>query len=90
MVLKEHGLFRVWHSYRGEHYRMGYAESLGGEIWHRKDNELQWHPKSVDLGNFDNVMQEYAFIFDVGQQRCMLFNGNGFGKSGIGVTIFYL
>jgi hypothetical protein len=32
-------------------------------------------------------MIEYSFIFDHAGQRYMLYNGNGYGKTGIGLAV---
>jgi hypothetical protein len=32
-------------------------------------------------------MLEYPFVFDVGDRRYMLYNGNDYGRAGIGVAI---
>jgi hypothetical protein len=32
-------------------------------------------------------MLEYPFVFDAGNRRCMLYNGNDYGKAGIGLAV---
>ncbi|WP_448556498.1 hypothetical protein [Thalassotalea montiporae] len=87
MLIKEHNTMRMWVSYRGDFYRIGYAESEDGEHWTRKDQEFQWHESTPAIKGFDDVMQEYAFIFDAGGHRYMTYNGNGYGKTGVGLAI---
>ena len=38
-VCKENNKFKMWYSYRGDFYKIGYAESLNGINWNRKDDE---------------------------------------------------
>jgi hypothetical protein len=83
-VLKQDGLYRMWYSYRGKSYRIGYAESIDGINWTRKDDEV-----GIDVSEFgwDSEMIEYSYVFDHKATRYMLYNGNGYGKSGIGLAV---
>ncbi|GJL65476.1 MAG: hypothetical protein NPIRA05_04470 [Nitrospirales bacterium] len=82
-VLKEHGIYKMWYSYRGTSYRIGYAESKDGLHWERKDDEV-----GIDVSDkgWDSEMIEYPFVFDHTGERYMLYNGNGYGESGIGLA----
>ena len=83
-VLKEDGIYKMWYSYRGESYRVGYAESVDGITWERKDEEV-----GIDVSDtgWDSKMICYPHVFDHNNERYMLYNGNGYGKSGIGLAI---
>lgn len=83
-VLKENGLYKMWYCYRGNSYRIGYAESLDGIDWERKDDIV-----GIDVSpeGWDSEMIEYACIFDHKGERYMLYNGNEYGKTGIGLAI---
>ena len=83
-VLKEDGLYRMWYSYRGERYRIGYAESENGITWIRKDAEVGI---DVSESGWDSKMVEYPYVFDHGDVRYMLYNGNDYGKTGIGLAV---
>jgi hypothetical protein len=83
-VLKEAGIYKMWYSYRGESYRIGYAESEDGINWTRKDNEVGM---DVSASGWDSEMIEYPFVFEDKDQRYMLYNGNGYGKTGIGLAV---
>lgn len=83
-VIKEGNLYRMWYSYRGESYRIGYAESDDGIIWQRKDDEAGI---DVSASGWDAEMIAYPFVFDHRGQRYMLYNGNGYGKTGIGLAV---
>ena len=83
-VVKEGGLYKMWYSHRGESYRLGYAESRDGLNWDRKDEE-----SGLDVSDegWDSEMLAYPFVFDYEGQRYMLYNGNGYGKTGIGLAV---
>lgn len=84
-VIKENGLYKMWYSFRGESYRIGYAESIDGLDWERRDTEGGLNV-SLD-GGWDSEMVEYPFVFDHEGCRYMLYNGNGYGKTGIGLAL---
>ncbi|EMS77643.1 glycoside hydrolase family protein [Desulfotignum phosphitoxidans] len=83
-VLNENGLWKMWFSYRGRSYRIGYAESHDGKNWTRKD-----HLAGIDVSKdgWDSEMIEYPFVFDHKGERFMLYNGNGYGKTGFGLAV---
>lgn len=83
-VLKERGMYRMWYSYRGRSYRIGYAESRDGINWTRKDQEAGI---DVSEAGWDSEMIEYPYVFDHQGLRYLLYNGNGYGKSGIGLAV---
>ena len=83
-VIKENGIYKMWYSYKGENYRIGYAESKDGIIWERKDDEARI---DVSESGWDSEMIEYAFVFEHKQIKYMLYNGNDYGKEGIGYAI---
>lgn len=82
-VLREDGIYKMWYSYRGDSYRIGYAESSNGEDWVRKDGLVGI---SASKKGWDSEMVEYPFLFDCDEGRFMLYNGNGYGKSGLGLA----
>jgi hypothetical protein len=92
-MIKDGTLYRMWYSYRAgsdyrsnrsNTYRIGYAESLDGLDWMRKDEEA-----GIDVSEtgWDSEMIEYPHVIDLKQDRLMFYNGNGFGKSGIGYAV---
>lgn len=82
-VLSEDGLYKMWYPYRGKSYRIGYAESQDGVNWNRKDKQA-----GIDVSDngWDSEMIEYPHVFDHNGERYMLYNGNGYGKTGIGLA----
>ncbi len=83
-VLKDGECYKMWYSCRGTSYRIGYAESFDGIRWTRMDERVGI---DVSESGWDSEMIEYPFVFDHGGQRYMLYNGNGYGKSGIGLAV---
>lgn len=83
-VIRDKDCWRMWYSYRGEAYRIGYAESLDGINWERHDDRAGI--EMSDTG-WDSEMIEYPFVFDHNGQRYMLYNGNGYGKTGFGLAV---
>jgi hypothetical protein len=83
-VLKDGTRYRMWYSYRGAAYRIGYAESHDGLKWERLD-----HLAGIDrsLSGWDAEMIEYPMVFSWRGRLGMLYNGNGYGKSGIGFAV---
>lgn len=92
-VIKEDGIYKMWYCYRGsfdyrtnkeQSYRIGYAESDDGIKWIRKDEEA-----GIDRSEdgWDSEMMEYPYVYEHKGRKYMLYNGNGFGKSGFGYAI---
>lgn len=83
-VIKENGLYKMWYSHRGQAYRIGYAESEDGLSWVRKD-----HESGIDVSEsgWDSEMVAYPYVFQSHGKQYMLYNGNGYGKTGIGLAI---
>lgn len=87
VVADGHGGLDMWFSYRGgggEPYRIGYAHSVDGRAWTLM---LEQAGISVSDGGWDSAMIEYPYVFDHDGRRYMLYNGNGYGKSGFGMAV---
>jgi predicted GH43/DUF377 family glycosyl hydrolase len=83
-VIKDNDKWRMWFSHRGGSYRIGYAESEDGKKWTR----LDWLVGiDVSQSGWDSEMIEYPFVFDHKGSRYMLYNGNGYGKTGFGLAV---
>jgi len=79
--------FEMWFSYRsgsGEKYRIGYATSENGVNWKL---DLDNAGIAVSTAGWDSEMIEYPFVFDHEGHRYMLYNGNGYGKTGFGLAV---
>ncbi len=84
MIMFDHDLTRLWYCYRGSSYRIGYAESLDGYEFRRRDCSVGIN---VSESGWDSEMIEYAFVLDHDGERYMFYNGNQFGKTGLGLAV---
>ena len=82
-VIKENGIYKMWYCFRGGSYRIGYAESKNGKEWVRKDDLMNF---DVSNEGWDSEMLAYPCILDVKGERYLFYNGNDYGKSGIGLA----
>jgi hypothetical protein len=95
-VFKENGIYKMYYSYRhtrdyrtdrNQSYRLGYAESLDGEHWQRKDDLVGIH-KSENPEDFDYLMINYAHCYEHNNKKYLLYNGNGFGAAGFSYAVW--
>jgi hypothetical protein len=82
-VIKHRGFYLMWFSYRGESYRMGFAVSKDGIRWKRMDEETGI---TVSDSGWDSEMICYGQIFKRANDLFMVYNGNGYGRSGLGLA----
>lgn len=80
-VLQTHQGLEMYYCYRGDRYRLGYAISSDGLTWERKDHLIQMK----DFPIWASEMQCYPAITSWQGQLQLLFNGNQYGMTGIGV-----
>ena len=64
-------------------YRFGYAESTDGIHWQRMDERVGIERSST---GWDSEMIEYGWLQRHGQETYLLYNGNGFGRTGFGLA----
>ena len=95
-VFIEDGIYKMYYSYRKitdyrmndfQSYKIGYAESSDGIKW-EKMNDSPVLAKSENEVDWDYAMNEYCHVFFNKGKKIMLYNGNGFGKSGIGYAVY--
>lgn len=85
-IMREDGVYKAWfpvHS-GASGYRMGYAESPDGLVWTRDDAQAGIAP-SAD--GFDSESVSYPWVFKARARTWLLYNGNGFGREGIGLAV---
>ncbi len=80
-VVKDGSRYRMWFCARGDAYRLGYAESDDGLHWDRDDDAVQLEGEA---GDWETEMTAYPHVFDGPERRYMLYNGNGYGRTGVG------
>lgn len=84
-VLRDESGWRLWYSIRTiQGYRLGYAESSDGLDWRRLDDRVGI---AVSPGDWDGEMICYAAIERIGDHLYMFYNGNGYGRTGVGLAI---
>jgi hypothetical protein len=83
-VIHDRGLYRMWYSYRGAEYRIGYAESADGIAWTRRDALAGIEPSAT---GWDSESVEYPCVFDHRGERYLLYNGNRYGLTGVGIAV---
>ena len=82
VVVRDADGYQMWFSHRGAAYTIGHATSADGLEWTRSDVAgLQargdgWESREV----------EYGFVFDHAGGRWLLYNGNDYGATGIGLA----
>src|SRR5688500_6338021 len=92
-VFKHEGLYKMLYSYRGmrdyrsdraHSYRLGYAESADGLSWTRRDDDVGIERSE---SGWDSEMMEYCYFYQHHDRSYLFYNGNGFGKTGIGYAL---
>jgi hypothetical protein len=92
-VVHDRDTYRMWYCYRSvrgyrddpeQSYRIGYAESTDGVTWDRRDDEAGI---SRSEKGWDSKMVAYPSVYTHAGRRHLLYNGNGFGTSGIGHAV---
>lgn len=84
-VIKEKNIFKMWYSYEkfGKTYKIGYAESRNGVNWKRFDKKIKFIGKTQF---WEKKMNAYSSIIKINKQKFMLYNGNNYGQTGIGLA----
>lgn len=85
-VIYDDGIFKMWYSFKSHNYRdyeIGYAESADGLNWVRYDEKVKF---DKSFSGFDDEMRAYPEIVVWNDQKFMFYNGNGYGKTGVGIA----
>ena len=92
-VYKEGNVYKMLFSYRGvrdyrtdptQSYRLGYAESEDGLTWSRRNDKVGIERSA---SGWDSDMMEYCYYYRYEDRSYLFYNGNGFGKTGIGYAV---
>lgn len=81
-VLVENDSYSMWYSFRGPHYRIGYAASADGIRWTRNDT------RGLDPSGsgWDGGEVEYPHAFRHNGMTYLLYCGDGYGRTGFGIA----
>ena len=63
-------------------YKIGYAESDDMDNWEIIESGI-----NISNKGWDSEMVCYPYVFEYKDKLYMLYNGNGYGKTGIGLAI---
>jgi hypothetical protein len=75
--------YLMWYSVRGDAYRLGLAVSNDRRTWTRVDDRVGIRG---GLTGQDDEMIGYAQVFPAHGRWWMVYNGNGYGRTGIGLA----
>lgn len=83
-LLMSDDMYHLWYTYRGERYRIGYATSSDGTEWARHDTHSI--VPYVSESGWDSEMICYPHVFRCGESVYLLYNGNEYGRTGLGLA----
>lgn len=78
--------YRMWFSYVNSNvgkYRMGYAESVDGECWERRDDKAGISPDEKHCSE----MVCYPALFKLAGRDFMVYNGDRYGEDGFCIAV---
>lgn len=87
-VMRQDGVYLMWFAHRASKdiatYRIGFAYSHDGFAWNRRDDLA-----GIDVAGegWDSEMICYPYVFEHKGEYYMLYNGNGYGKTGFGLAV---
>lgn len=82
-VVHDGDRYRMWFAVRGDRYRIAAAESDDGLTWTR----VETLGLAAGAEPWESEMVEYPCIFDWRGRRYMLYNGNEYGRTGVGLAV---
>jgi hypothetical protein len=82
-VVHDQDRYRMWFAVRGARYHIALAESDDGLTWTRRDSG----GLTAGSEEWESEMVEYPAVFDWKGHRYMLYNGNDYGRSGLGLAV---
>lgn len=74
--------YHMWFTYRGEAYKIGYAKSDDCHLWERDDSKSGIGPSKE---GWDSNEVAYPNVVSHGDRYFMFYNGDNYGKTGVGV-----
>jgi hypothetical protein len=89
-VIRDGAIYRMWFAKKGadaslgHNYRMGYAESVDGINFVRRDDLAGI---DVSPSGWDSEMVCYGFVFEYDGRKYMAYNGNTYGQDGFGLAV---
>ena len=68
--------YKMWLSYKGNHYKIGYAESLNGKDWERNDSVIKFKRTTLIM----IILCRYPFVVNTKDNLYLFYNGNNMGR----------
>ncbi|HXA16312.1 MAG TPA: hypothetical protein VN380_04935 [Thermoanaerobaculia bacterium] len=86
VVRKLKDRYEMWFTFRGgaNTYRLGFATSLDGREWTRDPTPIRI---DVSPSGWDSEMICYGYPFEHDGQSYVLYNGNSYGSTGVGLAV---
>jgi len=82
-VVRDTEGYHMWYAYGGRQYRIGYAISEDGVKWTQEHSRVGI---DVSATGWDSEAVAYPCVFEHKGQQYMLYNGDGYGKTGFGLA----
>jgi predicted GH43/DUF377 family glycosyl hydrolase len=85
-VIKDGSLYRMFYGAgtKENGYRLGYADSMNGVDWTRKDREIGI---DISASGWDSQMQAFPSVVRYDAQTFLFYNGNDYGSEGFGYAV---
>jgi hypothetical protein len=83
-VLRHEDGFSMWYARQCPQYRLGYAWSADGDQWERRDDAFRLEGP---LGAWEQHEQTYPCAFTHQNRQYLLYNGDGYGRTGFGLAL---
>jgi hypothetical protein len=86
-IAQEDGMYKAWFPVKkkGQGYRVGFASSVDGVNWKRQDELIEI---DVSEDGWDSEALDKMEVIVHNGTKYMLYNGNSFGRDGIGLAIY--
>lgn len=86
-IAQEDGMYKAWFPVKkkGQGYRVGFASSVDGVNWKRQDELIEI---DVSEDGWDSEALDKMEVIMHNGTKYMLYNGNSFGRDGIGLAIY--
>ena len=81
-VVSEGKKISIYFSARGKYYKIFKVTSKNGIKFGKRSNEI-----IKRSGSWDSKSREYPCVIKINKQMIMFFNGNNFGKTGLGYAV---
>ncbi len=82
-IFKHNNFYHMFFCARGDRYKLGYAFSDDGKNWKREDNNVGIN---LSKNGWDSEEMCYPHVFKKADHLFLLYSGNNYGNSGLGIA----